>query len=544
VKELRATVLVGLLAVMSVGLVILGVLNSNRGIGGVEDTFSVYALFDDATGIAQGTKVTIAGYPVGEVNEIRLRGAVVHVALRLRKGVQLYSGTRKSEDEELLNAATLTRLQASLLGDYYLELTPGASGKELKEGDQIPIVITTTAIQATLDRLETAAKIIPKIDSIAGDVAKVTANAAQVFGGDEGATRFDEISRNMVKTSKDLSRATRTLRQRLDRGPLAAGGELDETVVGLKTFTDTANLIAARAGKSMDVATASAMRSLGNVEQVTKSVREIVGRNKAGVEDTVGDLRSTLTRLEGTLARLDRTLATIEKVAVKTAEGQGTIGRLLTDDTLAREAEDAMSKASNLMSRFTASETGIDFRTAYYAGLASDSPAITPWRSQLSLRIQPNKQKYYLLHVSSDIYNQPLGRTTVSTTDGVGPSKLDEQVIESTDNVKFGFQYVRRWGPLALRGGIIESLAGFGLDLFAFNDRVSFGVDLFRLTDGIRPRLRTTLLWRFLPWAFVQVGGDDLLVGQSRDLFFGAGLTFTDNDLMMLFLGTPTVQFR
>ena len=349
----------------------------------------------------------------------------------------------------------------------------------------------------------------------------------------------------MVKTSKDLSRATKTLRQRLERGPLAAGGELDDTVKGLKAFTDTANLVASRAGRSMDVATASAMRSLDNVEKVTKSVREIVGRNKGGVEDTVGNLRTTLTKLEGTLGRLDRTLATIETVASKTAKGQGTVGRLLTDDTLAREAEGVVAKANTLMARFAAQETGIDFRTAYYAGLATNE-ADTSYRSQLSLRIQPSKEKYYLVHVSSDIYNQTDIRKTKSTIDAGPTTQLNEEVVEPYSNVKFGFQYVRRWGPLALRGGVIESLAGFGLDLFAVNDRVSLAVDVFRLTDPDTslPRLRTTLLWKFLPWAFVQVGGDDMLVEASRDVFFGAGLAFTDNDLMMLFMGTPTVQFR
>ena len=542
-KELRATVLVGLLAVMSVGLVILGVLNSNRGMGSDKDAYSVHALFDDATGIASGTKVTIAGYPVGEVEDIRLKGALVRVTLRLRQGVHLFGGTRAAEGKELRNAATLTRLQASLLGDYYLELTPGASGEKLGQGDQIPIVVTTTAIQATFDRLETAAKIIPKIDSIAGDVAKVTANAAKVFGGAKGASRFDDISKNLVKTSSDLSKATSTLRKRLERGPLAAGGELDATIIGMKQFADSANLIAGKTGRSMDAATASAMRSLGNVEQVTKSVRELVGRNKAGVESTVGNLRSTLTKLEDTLVRLDRTLATIEKVAGKTAEGQGTIGRLLTDDTLVREAEGAMTKANDLMRRYTGSETAIDFRTAYYAGLSDVEPDAA-WRSQLSLRIQPNKSKYYLLHVSSDIYNESLGRRTVTSIDKGPDSELAEQVVESNDNVKFGFQYVRRWGPLALRGGIIESLAGGGVDLFAFNDRLTVGMDIFRLTDPEAPRLRTTLLWFFLPWAYMQFGGDDLLIAERRDLFFGIGMSFTDNDLMMLFLGAPTVQFK
>lgn len=556
-KELRATVLVGLLAVVSVGLVILGVVNTNRGIGSDDDTYTVFALFDDSTGIAAGTKVTIAGFPVGQVETVKLVGAVVRVTLRLRKGVILFSGTRKKREdgsEELTNAAMLTRLQASLLGDYYLEITPGASGKMLAEGDEVPIVVTTTAIQATLDRLETAAKIIPKIDQIAGDVAKVTANAAKVFGGEEGATRFDEISENLVETSRELSRTTMNVRKRLEQGPLAPGGELDQTVVGLKAFTDKANGIAVLTKGSIDRATASAFRSLDNVEAVTRNVRDIVGRNTEGLEDTVGNLRSTLARLEGTLQRLDQVMATIEKVADKTAQGQGTVGRLLTDDSLIRDVEATVFAAKDLMTRFTGSEMGIDFRTAYYTGLHGkpeglrgngDFP-VTPWRSQLSLRIQPNKDKYYLLSVSSDIYNNSyvLGRTTLSAKEPAAPNTLNETITEVDDNVKFGFQYVRRWGAIAVRGGLIESRAGFGADVFAFGDRVQIGVDVFRLTSDLLPRVRSTLVWSFLPWAYIHAGGDDLLEKGRRDIFFGAGLSFTDNDLMLLIMGTPTVQFK
>lgn len=538
-KELRATVLVGLLAVVSVALVIFGVLNSNRGVGAEEDTYRVFAVFDDVTGVASGTKVTIAGFPVGQVERVVLRGTEVHVELRLRNDVVLYGG-RKREDGRLVNAAMVTRVQASLLGDYYLELKPGADGKKLEAGDTVPIVITATAIEATLARLETAADVIPKIDQIAGDIAKITANAAKVFGADDGAKRFDEIAENLVATSRNLVATTESVKSRFAEGSLAPGGDLDKSIAGLREFTRQANSLAVLARGGVDRGTASALRSLDNVEDITKSVRNMIGRNEKGVENAMGTMTSTLRKVEETLGRIDRVVANLELVTEKTAKGEGAIGRLLTSDKLVREAEAMVADTRSFVSRFVNLQSGIDFQTNRYAKLPNtDAEA---WRSQLTLRLQPSKEKYYLVTISSDIVplTQRRGVNTASTLDGGPTSILDETIRETNDVVKVGFQYVRRWGPVALRGGVIESRAGFGADLFAFSDRLQTSVDVFALTDP-RPRVRAAILLRFVSWAYVQVGGDMLLT-PDRDVFFGAGLAFTDNDLLLLFASAPSVQ--
>ncbi|MEY3011958.1 MAG: hypothetical protein RIT45_693 [Pseudomonadota bacterium] len=538
-KELRATVLVGLLAIVSIALVVFGVLNSNRGVGGEEETFRVNAVFDDVTGVASGTKVTIAGFPVGQVDKVALRGTEVHVDIRLRKDVVLYAG-RKREDGKLVNAAMVTRVQASLLGDYYLELKPGAEGKQLGPGDTIPIVVTATAIEATLARLETAANVIPKIDQIAGDVARITANAAKVFGSDDGAKRFDEIADNLVQTSRNLVSTTDSVKARFAEGTLAPGGDLDKTIVSLRDFSRSANSLLAVTRGGVDRGTASALRSLDNVEDITKSVRNMIGRNEKGVENAMGTMTSTLRKVEETLARIDRVVENLEAVTAKTRKGEGAIGRLLTSDKLVREAEAMVSETRSFVSRFVNLQSGIDFQTNRYAKLPdTDAEA---WRSQLTLRLQPSKEKYYLVTISSDIVplTQRRGVNTASTVNGGTTSILDETIRETNDVVKFGFQYVRRWGPVALRGGVIESRAGFGADLFAFSDRLQASVDVFALTDP-RPRLRAAVLLRFVSWAYVQVGGDMLLTPE-RDVFVGAGLAFTDNDLLLLFASAPAVQ--
>ena len=537
-NELRATLLVGLLAVTSAALVIVGVLNTRDDIGNEDSTYPVDAVFDDVTGIAAGTKVTIAGYPVGEVVAVQLRGTEVLVQLRLRQEVALYSGVER--EGKLVNAAMLTRVQASLLGDYYLELRPGAQGKRLGRGDRVPIVVTATAIEATLKRLETAAGVIPNVNRIADDVAAITGNARKVFGSDDGAKRFDEIADNLLSTSRNLTEATDLIRKRFETGSLAHGGELDRTIASATSLLREATAVTGAVRGTVAKGSDTALRSLDHVEVVTRGVRAMLGRNENGLEKAVASLTTTLQKVEDTLTRLDGVVANLEDVTARTRRGEGSVGRLLTNDTLVREAEAMVKETRGFVNRFVNLQTGIDYQTNYYQGGATaDREA---WRSQLSLRVQPSPEKHYLVTISSDVLpnTTTLVRRTEETGTG-GAASTTLGILERGDTVKLGFQYVRRFGPVALRGGLIESRAGFGVDAHAWSDRLTAFAEVFQLTDH-RPRVRAGLIARLLPFAYLQAGGDFLLTG-DRALYFGAGLFFRDDDLLLLFASAPTVQF-
>lgn len=543
-NQLRAAVAVGLFVLAALVSLVVGVAYSNRGIGKGEDTYALLADFDDVTGVAAGTKVTIAGFPVGEVESVQLQDSSVQVKLRLLKKARLFAGERDATTGQLKSAAVLTRLQASLLGDFYLELAPGAKGPQLQDGDRVPLVITDTAIEQTLAKMDKAADIVPKIDQIATDVAKITNKAATVFGSDEGADRFREIAENLVESSRDLAKTTDGLRVRISEGSLAPGGDLDK---GLRDLARTAGKmvkLADSAQRIVDRGGDKALESLDNVHEITASVRDILGRNKGGVDSAVGTATSTLRKLEDTLARADRVLAHLESVAKHVDEGKGNVGRLLKDETLIRETETVIKDSGNLVKRFVDLELGIDYRIAAHAVRASD-PDRLGWQSHLSLQLRPRPDRFVRATVTSNNLGMPRSFVRTTTTSGSASGSLTERFVEQDDSFLFGLQYGRRFGWLTLRGGLLESTAGGGLDVHLWKDRITLSADAFRFNDDTMPRLRASATVAFWKNLYVWFGGDELLFPKSRaDFFYGAGLSFTDNDLLILFASAPSVSTR
>src|SRR5690606_2661913 len=105
----------------------------NKGIGS-EDGYVVYALFNDASGLAKHSQVRVAGMPVGNIESIKLEGKKARVGIRVDEDVPLYDD------------ASVAKVASSLLGEYYLSIAPGTEGKSrLEDGDQIKIVIGATS---------------------------------------------------------------------------------------------------------------------------------------------------------------------------------------------------------------------------------------------------------------------------------------------------------------------------------------------------------------------------------------------------------------
>ncbi len=550
----RSAIAVGIFVIVSLVLVVVGVAWTQRGIGSGDDTYRLYAMFDDVTGIAPGTKVTIAGFTVGRVEELKLKGTLVRVDVRLMKSVTAWSGI-KDERGYAKNGAVLQRLQASMLGDYYLELTPGATGAQLRDGHRIPIVITATALQQTIEKLQSAGDILPKLDRIASDVAKITDKAAKVFGSDEGQKKMEEIADNLVTASHDLSATVTALRARLSTGVFAKDGDLDRGLHSFATTTAKLDVLADRANVILDRGGSSAMRSLSNVEVVTRNVRELVGENKDDVNSTIGAFKATMEQLRAGIAKasvimedLSGAAKNVNQVTKGVADGKGDIGRLLTDDTLVKNAESVVSDAKDLIHRYQALETGIDYRLAAYA-FRQNNPDNLSWQSHLTLRLQMREDKAVLVTLSGNNLGKTttFTRVTSSTVSGAGGSasqpQLTEQLRQTDSSWTLGLQYARRFGPVTLRGGLIESTAGGGADLYLFRDTLIASADVFRFTDDIRPRLRAGLTWKFLPFLYAWAGGDELLFPSTRtDLYYGLGVSFTDNDLKILLGSAPSIK--
>ena len=136
-KKFDLEVTVGLF--LAVGLAALAYLTLN--LGGLElfggDYYRVYAEFGSISGLKKGAKIEIAGVDVGKVSAIALVGDRARVELSLRPEVKIGSDVFASIKTQ------------GIIGDKYVQLTPGADDDYLTEGG----VITETEAAVDLEAL-------------------------------------------------------------------------------------------------------------------------------------------------------------------------------------------------------------------------------------------------------------------------------------------------------------------------------------------------------------------------------------------------------
>jgi phospholipid/cholesterol/gamma-HCH transport system substrate-binding protein len=124
-KRLDVEFAVGLFVIA--GILALGYLSIKLGkmevVGG--RGYEVYALFSNSGGLKAGSAIVIAGVDVGRVKSIGLEDYQARVVLDLPENVKL---------QEDAIASIKTR---GLIGEKYIEITPGGSGKMIKPGGRI-----------------------------------------------------------------------------------------------------------------------------------------------------------------------------------------------------------------------------------------------------------------------------------------------------------------------------------------------------------------------------------------------------------------------
>jgi len=124
-KKFDLELVVGLFII--VGVVCLGYLSIKLGkmeiVG--ERGYNIYALFSNVGGLKTGSPIVIAGVDVGRVKSITIENYQARVVLSLPRDIKI------QED------AIATVKAKGLIGEKYLEITPGGSEKTIKPGGRI-----------------------------------------------------------------------------------------------------------------------------------------------------------------------------------------------------------------------------------------------------------------------------------------------------------------------------------------------------------------------------------------------------------------------
>lgn len=524
-----------------VGLVILTYftfkISKSGSVGG--GGYRVSADFDTVAGLEPKSDVKMAGVPIGKVEAITLRDGKPHLVLRINEGVRIPPDSQAAIQSQ------------GLLGEKYVEVTPGRSaGTALADGG----TIANTAPAASMD------EIVKKVSSIADDVKKVTESLSGAVGGPEGQRSLKEILENVRVATASLRTIVAGNEKRIGRilanvddlsadlKEIAAANKenLRLTVANARAFSEDLKEISSANKEDLRVTVANlreisetvkkeapelSKKLQGAAERLERMAGEIqgaVGENRAALKETMENARRASGRLDNTLDQAGRVMARIER-------GEGTLGKLVSDNTAHDSLTGALDGINRYIRKGESMHAFVDYRLEWQQR-SRDT------KHYVDVRLQPAADKYYLLGVVDDPRGKLETTDSTITVDGVTTVVHEDRY---TNDLLFNALLAKRFGPLTVRGGLMESSGGLGLDWAVLPGKGSLSFEAFDFgrANNERPHLKLYGDYDVVRNLFLTAGVDDLIARDSdlRTLFVGFGLRFADDDLKTV-LGTVPLK--
>lgn len=400
---------------------------------------------------------------------IRTAGIPVGVIkdIRLQDGMARIDITVKS-DVGLTRSASVELRANGILGDKFVEVNPGSIGDaSLEDGGQI-------------------------------------LNVKQGGGLDDVMSQVSEITASLKDVAKNLNESV-------------TGDGTDKHILG---------------------------RIIQNVETLTQSLSEMTTDNKDQIKDIVDQVHNITTTIDdlvndegekgfkktwqNAMSRIDNSLKNIEEITEKVNKGEGTIGKLISDEKTAEDVSSAIEGISGLVDSANRTSTSVDFNTAYLDTAQAAKTAI-------GIRIQPGLDRYYQLALITTPEGVTEATSFRNTTGGTTSEFREEKTYENKS--KFTALYAKNIFNFTLRGGLIENTGGVGIDYRFLRDSLTVSLDAY---DFGKLQLRPQINYRFWHGIYLTAGYSDALDKRDSASFYaGAGLLLTNDDLKLLLTKSP-----
>lgn len=429
--------------------------------------------FQDVAGLDDKSAVRIAGVRVGRVDGIRLLPDGTAVARLLLE-----------QDVELRDGSWGQVKNLGLLGDKYVELFPGDPAKpRLAEGTRLQ-----GRVPVQFDELTKLARDIGK------DVKELSGALSSSLGGEAGEAKINRIVDNVGALAEQLRKLVEANRQ-----------NVDVTVANLREFS------------------ASIRETLARIDRILDENRSGVKGSVANIEDLSGRLRLSADNLNSITTKID--------------SGQGTMGKLLNDETAHENLNEALKSVKTGFDELNTTLTRVNriqLDLGFYGEYATRTEG---WRGAFRLDVTPREGKFYRL----ELIGLPNGRRfddtyTYTTSVGGGPpTTVTTTVTRYEDRFGFSAQLGYRFKDTTLRAGLIESRGGVAIDQFLLKDALQFtgeAWDFGRPQGNMQVKLFSQ--WNSKGAVFIRAGVDDLANSPTRSLFLGAGLKWKDEDIKTL----------
>lgn len=312
--------LVGFVIIIAIVVAVVGTLWLQGSGWGSGATF-VEVLLRDVAQLSEGNPVKFRGVQIGRVSTISVEpdGQAVRVRLQLDQEVVLPPD------------AVVLLSPESFFGDWQAEIAqrqrfPAFDFYDVPEGsrERTPPVLGGYALPE-LSRLTASA------EQISDNVAELSERLEVAFN--------EETAANLAQAITNLEAITRDVRDFVERE--------SETATDLTQAADSALAEITEASRSARVSfdRIEALLVDNQVDSIVTNVRRAtasIERISENLAESSGGMSSTLEQADSAFARLDRLTAQIER-------GEGALGRLLTDSTLAMRAENVLGELDLLL---------------------------------------------------------------------------------------------------------------------------------------------------------------------------------------------------
>ncbi|MBK9323919.1 MAG: MCE family protein [Bdellovibrionaceae bacterium] len=283
-------------------------------------------------------------------------------------------------------------------------------------------------------------------------------------------------------------------------------------------------------------------RIVSNIEKLTGDIAQMTGDNKekiGEIVDQVHDVTTTLSDLVNdksedgfkkswakavaSLQRIDSVLKNVDDITGKINRGEGTIGKLVNDETTVDNLNSTIEGFSGMIESANRIQTGFDFHADYLGDIKAT-------KSTVGIRIQPGLDRYYYLGIIDDPAGVVEREKTTGETNGV--SQSSSQTKTFYNKTKFSAMFAKNFYDLTVRGGLIENQGGVGIDYLFFRRKMKVSFEAFNFGET---NLRAQAMYSLVHGFYLLGGVQDILNNsQSRSSYLGAGLYITNDDLKVL----------
>ena len=448
--------------------------------------YTLYALLPDASGLNKKAKVKLRGVNIGNVESLELTNEGVRLKLFIKEGVKIPKNS------------VVTLSQDNFLGGKFLKIIPSNSNDYYKKDEIIEKYLNVASMDDVMNNINSA------VDSLKVLVSKLN------------NTLDNKTIKNIKDTISNIKDSSAILKSVLENSDKK-----------LPLLLDNANELVLEYKKAGIVLNSKLPILLNKTQTLLTKF------NKTG--DILNNkLPLILNKTDNLVAKFNKTGDILNSKLDKLMDEYMKLGKnvneLLYDNKQnVKEAikgakeffvsgAESFKKVDNYLSALQKSQILVDIESNY---MIDDNY----FKTSALISYLPNPTKYYIFGVTS----------TKDYSNLTNINKKQNKILVTAE-------YGKRFDNLLIRGGIIESTGGIGVDYFLDKDRIKLSGEIydFNAINDIRgdnPHL--TLKAKYLYLKHIQfIGGVDNILNQdARKFFLGVGVSFKDNDLKTILSG-------